>query len=542
MRIDAYPRGNREPSQMIVPAVDNGPGTVNERALVADELVSEEEVFKGEPVTSGGLRAGNLQKDKVKVLVMPDVVMVVTVKLVSVKGFEEFEPGNGAVGTTVVPEVVEHVSVGVYHSVHVVLYGYGYERVVLGPGTTRVPLTAPDGQAVAVEFGKGKIVEADEETEADPEIPVLRIVGSPVEATGTPEVPEPSEEPVGTGNGSMVTLENENGGRDIVYVELPDVKVDATLSVPLGTIDHSKVVFAPGRDGVAGIEVKEGAVPLPVEAKIGEALGAMVSMVRSPDELKEGNGGRLDDNPPVPPVAPRPPDGIIAEVVSLVDTIPGVGTEVILENDGLALSVDAVTAPVIPVVKVVVRVVGNMIWVGEVIGAPVLMSVDDDPPDDDGIPDKDSDAVDTEPVAAGRDMDAEPTPVPKGLVALMDPVPEIVKSVVRLLNGSVELGIGKGTDSKVVIVMLPEVIVANDKLPLATPVELRGPVPGTEDGRTVDIPVLALDIVSDPIAGEVELGSGNGIVWERLGRKRLDEDGPRELLVNDPPNEEVAEG
>ncbi|RYP64814.1 hypothetical protein DL771_008594 [Monosporascus sp. 5C6A] len=142
----------------------------------------------------------------------------------------------------------------------------------------------------------------------------------------------------------------------------------------------------------------------------------------------------------------------------------------------------------------------------------------------------------------GRDTDAEPKPVPKGPVALMDPVPKIVESVVGPLNGSVELGIGNGADSEVVTVMLPEVIVANDKLPLATPVELRVPVPGTEDGRTVDIPVPAPDIVSEPIAGKVELSSGNGMVWERLGRMRLDEGGPRELPVNDPPNVEVAEG
>ncbi|RYP73193.1 hypothetical protein DL770_007822 [Monosporascus sp. CRB-9-2] len=504
--------------------------------------------------------------------------MVVTVKLVFVKGLEEFEPGNGAVGTTVIPEVVEHVSVGVYHSVHVVLYGYGYERVVLGPGTTRVPLTAPGGQAVAVEFVKGKVAEA--ETEADSEIPVLRIVRPPVEVAGMPEVPKLSDEPVGTGNGT--------GGLYIAYVELPDVKIDAALRVPLGIIDPAKVVFALGRDSVAGIEVKKGAVPLPVEAKIGEGLGAMVSIVRSPDELKEGNGGRPDGNPPVPPVAPGPPDVIISEIVSLVSTIPGIGTDVKLENDDPALPADAVTTPVISV-EFGVGKGGRK----ENEPAPALLSVDDDLPDDDDPPGKDSDAVRVEPAAvgrlpplpseavefgrgngavpkvgderlpvkpemgkyetvnpvvplgknvelkahggrlilkdtapppvgtpfgtetvvalasAGRDMDAETAPVLKGPVALMDPVPKIVNSVVGPPNGSVELEIGKGAGTEVVIVMLPEVIVANDKLPLATPVELRELVPGTEDGRTVDIPVPAPGIISDPITGEVELGSGN---------------------------------
>ncbi|RYP41576.1 hypothetical protein DL767_000918 [Monosporascus sp. MG133] len=555
--------------------------------------------------------------------------MVVTVKLVFVKGFEEYEPGNGAVGTTVIPEVVEHVSVGVYHSVHVVLYGYGYERVVLGPGTTRVPLTAPDGQAVAEEFEKGKVAEADEETEADTDILVLKIVRPPVEAMGTPEVPKLSQELVGTGNGNMVPLEKENGGREVGIGRVPPdwndvIPVPTGVLVPLGTIDPARVVFAPGRDSVAGIEVKEGAVPLPVEAKIGEALGATVSIVRSPVELEAGNGGRLNDNSPVPPVAPVPPDGIIAEIVPLVDTIPGVGTEVKLENDDPALPVDTVMTPVIPVVFGVGK--GGRKENKLVIGAPAALSVDDDTPDDDDPPDKDSDHVGIEPVAvgrspplpseavelargngavpevgderlpvkpelgkdetvnpvvplgenveleahgcrlilkdtvpppvgspfgtetvvafasAGRDMDAEPTPVPKGPVALLDPVPKIVKSVIGPLNGSVELGIGKGTDSEVVILMLPEVIVANGKLPLATPVELRGRVPGAEDGRTVDILVPEPDIVSEPNAVKVELGSGNGIVWERLGRMRLDEDGPRELPVNDPPNEKVAEG
>ncbi|RYP74553.1 hypothetical protein DL769_003998 [Monosporascus sp. CRB-8-3] len=439
---------------------------------------------------------------------MPDVVRVVTVKLVFVKGVEEFKPGSGDVGTTVILEVVEHVSVGVYHSVHVVLYGYGYERVVLGPGTTRVPLTAPDGQAVVVEFGEGKVAEADEETEADPEIPVLRIVRPPIELTVTPEVPKPSEEPVGAGNGDMVPLEKENGGREIVYVELPDVKMDATLRVPFGTIDPANVVFAPGRDSVAGIEVKKGAVPLPVEVKIGEALGAMVSIVRSPDELKVGNGGRLDNNPPVPPVAPVPPGGIIAEIVPLVDNIPEVGTEVKLESDDPALPVDALTAPVIPVVfgvgkggrkenkpNVELEAHGGRPILKETVPPPV------------GTP------LGTETVVAfapaGRDMDAEPTPGPKVSVALINPVPNIVKPVAGPLNGSVELEIGKGTDSEVIVVSLPEVIVANDKLPVATPVELKEPLPGTEDGRTVDIPVPAPDIVPEPIAGKVELGNGN---------------------------------
>ncbi|RYO90312.1 hypothetical protein DL762_002751 [Monosporascus cannonballus] len=388
--------------------------------------------------------------------------------------------------------------------------------------------------------------------------------------------------------------------------------MDATLRLPLGTIDPAKVVFAPGRDSVAGIEVKKGAVPPLSEVKIGEPLGAMVSIVRSPDEFKVGNGGRLDDDPPMPPVAPVPQDGIIAEIVLLIDTIPGVGTEVKVENDDPALPVDALMALV--------------------IGVPVLLSVDDepssddDPSDDNDPPGKDSDPVGIEHVAVGslpppppeavefdrgngavpevgderlpvkpglckyetvnpvaplgtnaeleahggrlilkdtvpppvgtpfgtetvvafalvgRDMGEETPSVPKGPVALMDPVPKIVKSVVGPLNGSVELGIGYGTDGEVVIITLPEVIVANDKLPLATPVELRGLVPGTEDGRTVDIPVPAPDIAPEPIAGKVELGSGNGIVWERLGGTRLDEDGLRGISVSDPPREEVAEG
>ncbi|RYP10674.1 hypothetical protein DL765_008034 [Monosporascus sp. GIB2] len=400
--------------------------------------------------------------------------------------------------------------------------------------------------------------------------------------------------------------------------------MDATLRLPLGTIDPAKVVFAPGRDSVAGIEVKKGAVPLRSEVKIGEPLGAMVSIVRPPDELKVGNGGRLDDNPPMPPVAPLPPDGVIAEIVPLTDTIPGVVTEVKLGDDDPALPVDAVTAPVIPVVFGVGK--GGRKENERVIGVPVLLSVDDDTPDDDDPPGSDSDPVGIKPVAVGRllpppaeavefdrgngavlevgderllvkpelckyetvnpvaplgtnveldahggrlilkdavpppvgtplgtetvvvfapaggDMGAETTSVLKVPVALMEPVPKIVNPVVGPLNGNVELGIGYGTDGEVVVIMLPEVNVANDKLPFANPVELRGPVPGTEDGGTVDMPVPAPDIAPEPIAGTVELGSGNGIVRERLGRTRLDEDGLRGLSVDDPPMEEVAEG
>ncbi len=109
-------------------------------------------------------------------------------------------------------------------------------------------------------------------------------------------------------------------------------------------------------------------------------------------------------------------------------------------------------------------------------------------------------------VMAGRDVELEAVAVIVDTVAPMVPVAK---------TDCVELETGKGTDAEGAVETLVKVTVGNEETPLSAPVEpAMPPVPEKEVNKIVDNTVKEPDTPLEITVTIVELGSGNGAVWE----------------------------